>query len=282
MNSDSEMYPHEVHMAEEVILGHMITWAVMDVYKFEEMTWVYREWDPGEMNSDSEMYLHEVHMAEKVIMGHMITWAVMEGDTEKQCHEGAIAEYLLKEDAVLGMRQLYETNKVVWDTGQQAHMGHIARMKQEMVYQSASLGWCTFFRGTDAEGDGLGGTQECGAGEQPAAEPAANGRDAYWRDSDSQASYQGGEGGEPQVQGLCQLDELPQQVYAGVPCTGEGGGVNGSDIVRCRLQEEHNKAYCRVTFRFSTCTEVHAHTDTLVGQPPYLVRQGWEQDVPGD
>ena len=49
--------------------------------------------------------------------------------------------------------RLYEINKVVWDTGQQAHMGKIARVNQERVYQSAFFGWCMNFRGTNAEVD---------------------------------------------------------------------------------------------------------------------------------
>ena len=62
------------------------------------------------------------------------------------------------------------------------------------------------------------------------------------------------------------------------PSVLDGGGA--SLVVRCRLQEERNKVYCRVTFRFSTWTEVHASTDTLVGQPPYLETRGWEEVVP--
>ena len=51
-------------------------------------------------------------------------------------------------------------------------------------------------------------------------------------------------------------------------------------VVRCRLQEEPNKVYCRVTFRSHRWVEDRARKDTLVCQPPYLVTRGWEEVVP--
>ena len=113
----------------------------------------FQEWDPGEMDTYSEMYLHRVYMAKEVIWGYVITGIVMEWDTKQQCHERAMMGGLFKKDEVPGFRQLYESYTVVWDTGQQAHMGQIARVGQDMVDQSASFGWCTNVRGTDAEDD---------------------------------------------------------------------------------------------------------------------------------
>ena len=56
-----------------------------------------------------------------------------------------------------------------------------------------------------------------------------------------------------------------------------GRGIVGSQMSSSR---EPNKVYCRVTFRYSTWAELHACTDTLVRQPPYLVTRGWEEVVP--
>jgi hypothetical protein len=117
----------------------------------------FPEWDPGEMDTYSEMYLHEgmhrVLMAKEVIWRYVITGIVMEWDTKQQCHERAMPGGLFKEDEIPGIRQLYENNTVVWDTGQQAHMDQIGRVEHDMVDQSASFGWCRNVRGTDAEGD---------------------------------------------------------------------------------------------------------------------------------
>ena len=56
-------------------------------------------------------------------------------------------------DEVPGLRQMYEIYMDVWDTGQQAHMDELARIEPDMVDQSASFGWCTNGRGTDAKDD---------------------------------------------------------------------------------------------------------------------------------
>ena len=45
-------------------------------------------------------------------------------------------------------------------------------------------------------------------------------------------------------------------------------------VARCRLHEEPYIVYCRATFRSHTWAEVHACTDTLVAQLPYLVTWG--------
>ena len=92
-------------------------------------------------------------MAKEVIRGHVVTWIVRKWDTKKQCHKRAMMRYLFKEDEVPGIRWLYEINKVVWDTGQQAHMDQITIVEQDTIGQSAFFGWCTNFRGTNAEVD---------------------------------------------------------------------------------------------------------------------------------
>ena len=53
----------------------------------------------------------------------------------------------------------------------------------------------------------------------------------------------------------------------------EGGGA--SLVVKYRLHWDQTRVSCCVTFWYSTWCEVHARTDTLVDQPPYLVRRGW-------
>ena len=139
MDTYSEMYLQEVSMAKEVIRGHVI--------KFEGMIWVYMttgivmEWDPGEMNSDGDMYLPEGSMANEVIRGHVITGIVMEWDpgeintdSEMYLQEVSMAKGVIRGHVITGI-------VMQWDT------------KQDMGDQSASFGWCTYFRGTDVEGD---------------------------------------------------------------------------------------------------------------------------------
>ena len=63
------------------------------------------------------------------------------------------------------------------------------------------------------------------------------------------------------------------------PSVLDRGGA--SLVARCRLYEEPDIVYCRATFRYHTWAEVHACTDTLVDQPPYLVTRGWGKVVPG-
>merc|ERR1719318_1102196 len=53
----------------------------------------------------------------------------------------------------------------------------------------------------------------------------------------------------------------------------EGGGA--SLVVKYRLHWDQTRVSCCVTFWYSTWCEVHTRTDTLVDQPPYLVRRGW-------
>ena len=55
---------------------------------------------------------------------------------------------------------------------------------------------------------------------------------------------------------------------------------HNSLVVQSRVHGKPNIVCCRVSVRFSTWAEVHARTDTLVRQPPYLVTRGWEEVVP--
>ena len=48
-------------------------------------------------------------------------------------------------------------------------------------------------------------------------------------------------------------------------------------VAQSCLHEVLNIVCCCIYFRFSTRNEVHTHTDTLVGQPPYQVTWGWEE-----
>ena len=57
----------------------------------------------------------------------------------------------------------------------------------------------------------------------------------------------------------------------------EGGGASLG--VKCRLHVKQNIVSCSVTFRYSKWGEIHAHIDTLNGQPPDLVRRGWGEVV---
>jgi hypothetical protein len=295
----------------------------------------FQEWDPGEMDTDSEMYLHEgmhrVHMAKEVIWRYVITGIVMEWDTKQHCHEMAMPGGLFKEDEIPGIRQLYENNTVVWDTGQQAHMDQIGRVEHDMVDQSASFGWCRNVRGTDAEGDATSledyASQEMvGHGRQYQQQHRAGQRPHHHQEGGHGGHYQleahhghlhqqGGHSLLPRPaghqleqqagRGHCQQHH-PLLGLAGRPPEGgygcddeyddislrisfrnrfeqnpsvlDGGGA--SLVVRCRLHEERNKVYCRVTFRYLTWNEVQARTDTLVGQPPYLETRGWEEVVP--
>jgi hypothetical protein len=281
------------------------------------------------------MYLHKgmhrVHMTKEVIWRYVITGMVMEWDNKQQCHKRAMPGGLFKEDEIPGIRQQYENNTVVWDTGQQAHMDQIARVDQDTVDQSASFGWCTNVRGTDAEGDatslenyasqemvGHGGQyhRQHQAGQRPHHHQGGGHGGRHQQEArHSHLQQQGGHSllprpaGEQTEQqagrGHCQ-QRHPLLSQAGRPPEGSSGseykyddiglkisfrnrfeqnpsvldGGGASLVVRCRLQEERNKVYCRVTFRFSTWTEVHASTDTLVGQPPYLETRGWEEVVP--
>ena len=58
----------------------------------------------------------------------------------------------------------------------------------------------------------------------------------------------------------------------------EAGGT--SLVARCRLRGKPNIVCCLATFRSHTWGEVHARTDTLFDQPPYLVTRGWKEVVP--
>jgi len=60
----------------------------------------------------------------------------------------------------------------------------------------------------------------------------------------------------------------------------EGPHQGASLVLECRLHGDQNRVSCCVTFWYSTWCEVHARTDTLVGQLPYLVRRGWGEVVP--
>jgi hypothetical protein len=77
----------------------------------------------------------------------MVVW-----DTGQQCLERAMMGGMFKKDEAHGLRQMHRSYIEVWDTGQQAHMVQGAKVEQDMVDQSASFGWCTNVRGTDAEG----------------------------------------------------------------------------------------------------------------------------------
>ena len=228
---------------------------------------------------------------------------------------------LFKEE-IPRVRQLYEINTVVWDTGQQA---------QDMGDQSASFGWCTYFRGTDVEGDApsledyasqeMLGHRRQYRQQQPAGQcphhhqegghgghhqreashghpPKQGGNNLLLQPAGHQPDQEAAGGQDQQHHPPLSQDGRPPEggavhedkhddislkssfrnKYEQNPSVLDGGGA--SLVVRCRLQEERNKVYCRVTFRFSTWTEVHARIDTLVGQPPYLVRRGWEEVVP--
>jgi hypothetical protein len=238
---------------------------------------------------------------------------------------------LFKKVEVPGFRQLYESYTVVWDTGQQAHMSQIARFGQDMVDQSASFGWCTNVRGTDAEGDAtsledyasqerLGHVrqyqQQHRAGQRPHHHQEGGHGGHHQREArHGHLQQQGGHNLLPRPAGHQPKQQAGRDHYqqhhpllsqAGRPPEGGSeyedeyddinlkfscrnkyeqklsvlGGGGASLIGRCRLQEERNKVYCRVTFRFSTWTEVHASTDTLVRQLPYLVTRSWEEVVP--
>ena len=52
-------------------------------------------------------------------------------------------------------------------------------------------------------------------------------------------------------------------------------------VAQFRRLGKPNIVCCHVSVRFYTWAEVHARTDTLVRQPPYLVTRGWVEVVPG-
>ena len=74
------------------------------------------------------------------------------------------------------------------------------------------------------------------------------------------------------------LDISCRNKYEQMSSVLEGGGA--SLVAQSRLHGKPNIVCCRVSVRFSTWAEVHARTDTLVRQPPYLVTRGWEEVVP--
>jgi hypothetical protein len=74
------------------------------------------------------------------------------------------------------------------------------------------------------------------------------------------------------------LDISCRNKYEQMSSVLEGGGA--SLVVQSRVHGKPNIVCCRVSVRFPTWAEVHASTDTLVCQPPYLVTRGWEEVVP--
>ena len=53
----------------------------------------------------------------------------------------------------LESRETYEDYKVVWKTGQQAHINKNTKVDHRMFNQAAIFGWCTLFQGTNAASD---------------------------------------------------------------------------------------------------------------------------------
>ena len=263
------------------------------------------------------MYLHEgmhrVLMAKEVIWRYVITGIVMEWVIKQQCHERAMMGDLFKEDKAPGVRLLYGNNMVVWDTGQRTHRAQPAKVEQNMIDQSAFFGWCTDVRGTNAGVDAmelieyesqkfLSQSSQCFRQQQ-----AGQNHNQQHEERDHQGEPAGQSSQHKhQVGHVHQHLRHPHLLQAGRPPEGSSGFENKYDdiglkisfrnrfeqntsvldgggaslVVRCRLQEEPNKVYCRVTFRYLTWNEVQARTDTLVGQPPYLETRGWKEVVP--
>jgi hypothetical protein len=269
--------------------------------------------------------LHIMGVCAALMAYLVILWIRGDAGTAQQTKHGGLYEPWWG-SATPGVLAMVENNTVVWGTGQ------IARVEQNMVDQSASFGWCTNDRGTDAEDDatsmkiyasqdmvGHGGQyhQQHQAGQRPHHhQEGGHGGHHQQEACHSHPQQQGGHsflprpaGHQPEQQagrGHCQHLRNQHMLQAGRPPEGSSGFENKYDdiglknsfrnryeqntsvldggraslVVRCRLQEERNTVYCRVTFRFSTWPEVHASTDTLVRQLPYLVRRSWEEVVP--
>ena len=111
----------------------------------------HQGWDPGEMYiiregpTVKERYrsegLHSVYKFEGMIWVYVITGIVMEWDPGE-----------IKSDSEMYLQEVSMAKEVIG-----GHVikfeGMIARVEQDMVDQSASFGWCTNDRGTDAEDD---------------------------------------------------------------------------------------------------------------------------------
>ena len=258
---------------------------------------LYEVWDTGQLYESTSEVQDAEQMYEVLDTGQQYMITVEIGG--QRCHKNTKLGTWFMEVEVPELRQMYESNREVWNTEQKADIDKYARAESSInsSSNSAFFDWCTSVRGTNAAGKTL-------FWGDPASQDML-GRDDVCQqrgEHDHLGQLGAGHVHHLQVRQVVRHTGRPPEVVSRsehVPgheevcgcdeSTGkedkdvnddiaqkisfrdkyeqkvlEGGGA--SLVVKCRLPEKQNIVYCCVTFRYSTWGEVHARTDTLVGR----------------